>query len=138
MGKYVGKRKGGGKKNKKQKKNPNKDLFCFMGRHSLCSRFNFPCCFRFLQLMPDSTSNPLRISRIAWRRKKPAISLLAVWHLALLLLLLLLRLLLLAFKSSPMIRLPLIAVIYQESQGACEGDDDEIFNNSLVDIIEAV
>ena len=93
--------------------------------------------FRFsVSSMPNSTSNPLRISRIAWRRKKPTISLLAIWHLALLRLLL--RLLLLAFKSSPMIRLPLIAVIYQESQGACEGDDDERFNDSLVDLIEPI
>lgn len=74
--------------------------------------------------MPDSTSNPLRVSGIIGRRKKPAISLLSVWYLALLrlllrlllvLLLVLLLALLLAFKSSPMMRLPLIAVIYQES-----------------------
>lgn len=87
--------------------------------------------------MPDSTSNPLRISGIVRRRKKTPISLLPVWYLTLLRFLLRL-LLLLAFNSSPMIRLSLIAVIDQESQGACESDDDEGFNNSLVDIIEAV
>lgn len=82
---------------------------------------SFFACFWFLQSMPDSASYPLCISRITWWRKKPTISLLAVWHLALLLLLLLL----LAFKSSPMICLPLITVIYQESQGASKGNDDE-------------
>lgn len=106
----------------------------------MLKNFNSPLFLGFSS-MADSTSNPLGISRIVWRRKKPAISLLAVWYLTLLRLLLrllLLLLLLLAHKSSPMIRLPLIAVIYQESQGACESDDDQGFNNSLVDIIEAV
>lgn len=130
MRKYVGKRKGekiSKKEDKKQK--TNQDLvFMDAIRYAQDSFSLFS-----VSSMPDSTSNPVRISRIAWRRKKSAISLLAVWHLALLRLLLLL-----AFKSSPMIRLPLIAVIYQESQGACEDDDDEGFNNSLVDVIEAV
>ena len=141
MRKYVGKRKGEKiSKKVKKKRKKNQDLvFMDAIRYAQDSFSLFS-----VSSMPDSTSNPVRISGIAWRRKKSAISLLAVWHLALLrlllrlLLLLLLLLLLVAFKSSPMISLPLIAVIYQESQGACECDDDEGFNNSLVDVIEAV
>ena len=103
-----------------------------------------------LHLMPHTTSHPLREIRIVRRREEPPIRLLARQSLLLgrydTVVPLRLRLaivvaappLLGLLHFAPVVRLALLAVVDEEGEGGGEADDDEAFEDALVEVVVVV